>query len=367
MTEKRLRRRRRLALESLERRDVPATWGIPWADPQHLTISFAPDGTNVFGQPSTLFQTLNTQLGTGTWETTVLRAVQTWASKADINVGLVSDGGEPIGAAGAPEGDPRFGDIRISAAPLSSGVVAIGDPYDPSTGTLSGDVIINSNADFNPNDSGSYDLYTVLLHEFGHSFGFADSTSPSSFMYNVYQGPVSGLAPGAVPALQALYRRPGARPIGDRPRQSEEQQRRATPDEHPQSAGGRRPIRHALVEPGHRRLQVPAAGGRLLHGRDQRPGADGRDQPARPDGDGDQRLGPGARRGLGLRPARRRRLAPRQRDHPAGPVLRGRHRLARCLRRRRVLADRRADEPGHARQRPRRRTSTTRPAYSTRR
>jgi hypothetical protein len=197
-------------MEGLETRDLPATWGIPWADPQHLTISFAPDGTSAFGQPSTLFHQLNGQLGTGTWESTILRAVQTWASEGDINVGLVSDGGEPIGTAGAAQGDPRFGDIRISAAPLSPGVVAIGTPYDPSTGTLSGDIIINSNADFNPSDPGSYDLYSVVLHEAGHVFGFADSPTPSSFMYNVYQGPVAGLAPGAVPALQALYGAPVA-------------------------------------------------------------------------------------------------------------------------------------------------------------
>jgi hypothetical protein len=197
-------------MEGLEMRDLPATWGIPWADPQHLTMSFAPDGTNAFGQPSTLFHQLNGQLGTGTWESTILRAVQTWASEGDINVGLVSDGGEPIGTAGAAQGDPRFGDIRISAAPLSPGVVAVGTPYDPSTGTLSGDIIINSNADFNPSDPGSYDLYTVVLHEAGHVFGFADSPDPSSFMYNVYQGPVTGPAPGAVAALQALYGAPVA-------------------------------------------------------------------------------------------------------------------------------------------------------------
>lgn len=206
---KRFRRGRRPRIEALEARDLPATWGIPWADPQHLTLSFAPDGTNTFGQPSTLFRTLNGQLGSGTWETTVLKAVQTWASNANIDVGVVSDGGEAIGTAGAPEGDPRFGDIRISAAPMAAGVVAVGTPYDPSTGTLSGDVILNSNADFNPGDSGSYDLYTVLVHEFGHTFGFADNyTDPSSFMYNVYGGPVSGLAPGAIPALQALYGAP---------------------------------------------------------------------------------------------------------------------------------------------------------------
>lgn len=208
MPRKRSRRRNRPVFESLEARDLPATWGIPWADPQHLTMSLAPDGTNVFGQSNTLFGTLNAQLGAGTWEATILKAVQTWASSANINVGLVSDGGEPIGVAGAAEGDPRFGDIRISAAPMAPGVVAVGTPYDPSTGTLSGDIILNSNADFNTMDSGSYDLYTVVLHEAGHAFGFADSSDPSSFMYNVYGGPVTGLAPGAVPALQALYGAP---------------------------------------------------------------------------------------------------------------------------------------------------------------
>ena len=144
----------------------------------------------------------------GTWEATILRAVQTWASEGDINVGLVSDGGEAIGTAGPAQGDPRFGDIRISAAPMAAGVLAVGTPYDPSTGTLSGDIILNSNVDFDTMDSGSYDLYSVVLHEAGHSFGFADSSDPSSFMYNVYGGPVTGLAPGAVPALQALYGAP---------------------------------------------------------------------------------------------------------------------------------------------------------------
>lgn len=216
MRKRRSRRHNRPAMEGLEKRDLPATWGIPWADPQHLTASFAPDGTNVMGQASTLFQKLDSQLGAGKWEAAILRAVETWASEADINVGLVSDSGQAIGVAGPAQGDARFGDIRISAAPMAPGVVAVGTPYDPSTGTLSGDIILNSNADFDAADSGSYDLYTVVLHEAGHVFGFADSPDPSSFMYDVYGGPVSGLAPGAAQALQALYGAPapGASEIG---------------------------------------------------------------------------------------------------------------------------------------------------------
>ncbi|HEY2155610.1 MAG TPA: hypothetical protein VGH33_08265, partial [Isosphaeraceae bacterium] len=94
MSKRRWKRRNRPAMEGLEKRDLPATWGIPWADAQHLTVSFAPDGTSAFGQSSTLFQRLNGELGGGNWEATILRAVQTWASEGDVNVGLVSDGGE---------------------------------------------------------------------------------------------------------------------------------------------------------------------------------------------------------------------------------------------------------------------------------
>ncbi len=106
---------------------------------------------------------------------------------------------------GPAQGDARFGDVRIAAEPLPADVVAITTPHNPAYGTMSGDIVLNSNLDFNPKDLGSYDLYTVALHEAGHVFGFADSPDPANFMYNVYQGPQAGLRAGAVPALQALY------------------------------------------------------------------------------------------------------------------------------------------------------------------
>lgn len=65
-------RRTRLHLEHLEDRCVPAVFGNPWPDPGHLTISFAPDGTNVNGYSSNLFQDMNATYGSG-WQLAVLR------------------------------------------------------------------------------------------------------------------------------------------------------------------------------------------------------------------------------------------------------------------------------------------------------
>jgi len=46
-----------LRLERLEARDVPALFGVPWADHNiSISISFVPDGTAVNGQPSSLNQ-----------------------------------------------------------------------------------------------------------------------------------------------------------------------------------------------------------------------------------------------------------------------------------------------------------------------
>src|ERR1700751_5339129 len=107
----------RLVVEQLEDRLAPAIYGTPWPDPEHLTLSFAPDTTLGGTSASNLSQTLNAVAPTSTWEREILRAFQTWAVNANINLAVVSDGGQPLGSAGAVQGDPRFGDIRIAATP----------------------------------------------------------------------------------------------------------------------------------------------------------------------------------------------------------------------------------------------------------
>jgi Matrixin len=201
----------RLSVEHLEDRLTP-TWGVPWYNPSSLTLSFVPDGTDVSGSPSTLSSLLGPN--SAAWEREILRAFQTWAIQTNINIGVVADDGEPLGTPGLAEGDPRFGDIRIAARPLSTtaGTVDLADTvgFDPSGGTWSGDLVFNSLFPIGIGDipGSQFDLYTVALHEAGHSFGFGDNPNdPNSVLYPGYV-PRTGLAPEDIAAIQSLYGAP---------------------------------------------------------------------------------------------------------------------------------------------------------------
>lgn len=112
-----MKRNRRLKLEELESRTVMATFGVPWHDPSHLSLSLLPDGTPIAGHESELFSALDSQQPQSTWQRTVLTAFQTWAEHANLNFGFRADDGTALGAPGLPQGDPRFGDIRIGVRP----------------------------------------------------------------------------------------------------------------------------------------------------------------------------------------------------------------------------------------------------------
>src|SRR5215213_5704375 len=113
-----MRRNLRLHFDSLEDRQVPATFGIPWADSMHLTVSFAPDGTDIDGTASNLFQAMQRVDPTGAWRRDVLRAIQAWSNVTNINVGVTADSGEALGTTAPMDGSANFGTIRIAAKPL---------------------------------------------------------------------------------------------------------------------------------------------------------------------------------------------------------------------------------------------------------
>jgi hypothetical protein len=191
----------------LEDRTAPAIFGQPWATPTHLTLSFAPDGTPIGSQVSDLFKTLNAIEPTASWQQTILEAVQAWASQTGrLNVGLVSDGGEPFGTPALNAGDTRFGDIRVGAVAMGQDSSAISFPPDPYfAGFWSGDIILNDSVTANASPS---DLYAIMLHELGHSFALPDSTDPTSVMCEQPAPHASQLAPSDVSAIQALYGTP---------------------------------------------------------------------------------------------------------------------------------------------------------------
>src|SRR5438270_4893875 len=193
-------RRRPLTLEHLEDRAVPATFGIAWHDANHLTLSFAPDGTPIAGHQSNLFQFLDSQIGPGAWQRDLLRAFQTWAVAANINIGVVDDGGQPFGVAGPEQHDPRFGDVRIGAQSMSPDALSISVPPGPAlSGTLSGDVFVNSAAAVDGTN-----LFPIMLHEAGHALGLGDSGDPLSPLYPHFNLNRQ-LTAGDVAAIQSLY------------------------------------------------------------------------------------------------------------------------------------------------------------------
>jgi hypothetical protein len=197
----------RLSIENLEERLAPSTSGVAWPDGSHLTLSFVPDGTRVGNYHSNLFATLNRTGSMTAWQQTILRAFQTWAAPANLNVGVVADGGQDLGTSGPVQGDSRFGDIRIAAAPLAAGTLMTNTQFQWSGTTWSGDVVVNSSYLFSLGGGGStFDLFTAMLNESGNVFGVLDShTDTASAAYYQYSGVKTGLDANDLADIRSLY------------------------------------------------------------------------------------------------------------------------------------------------------------------
>jgi len=184
--------------------------GDKWTYSSRITYSFMPDGTTIGGVPSALFQTLNANYPTATWEQQIEQAASLWENVTNANLARVSDGGQAVGVSGNQQDDPRFGDIRIGAIPLASGVLAMTFLPPPANGgTDAGDILLNSNVNWQINSN--YDLMTVVAHEFGHALGLGDeSTDSSAEMYGTYNAIKQALDSDDIAGIQSIY---GTRPF----------------------------------------------------------------------------------------------------------------------------------------------------------
>ncbi|MFZ5831091.1 MAG: matrixin family metalloprotease [Planctomycetota bacterium] len=189
-----------LRFEGLEERLVMyALTGYSWAD-HNVSASFLPDGTTSEGYVSNLYAELDAIASPEVWQREFARALQTWANVADLNFHFVADSGVASGTSGLAQGDSRFGDIRLGAHPLNSYVAYA--YYPSSYYTIGGDITLNPNYDFHVGTH--LDLFSVLVHESGHSLGL-DHSSTGTIMDPYIRGVYSALTADDIAGIQAIY------------------------------------------------------------------------------------------------------------------------------------------------------------------
>ena len=198
----------RPSVEGLEDRFLLyAANGGHWQYPVRITYSFAPDGTNIGGIPSTMNVALNSEgISTAAWQQAVSKAALLWEATANINLVQVSDNGAAFGdPAGNQQGDSHYGDIRFGGiGGLSPGTLAEAFLPPPiNGGSLAGDVVFNANQPWQVN--ADYDLQTVAEHEIGHALGLDHTTDSSAVMYPYYTGLNQNLAADDKAGIQSVY------------------------------------------------------------------------------------------------------------------------------------------------------------------
>ena len=179
--------------------------GTSWGNPSRITYSIAPDGVQWISGTNTINSTFNAKFGTGVWQREIARALATWEAAANINIVPVADGPYVENMPGLQQGDPRFGDIRIGGDVLTNDTQTLAQTYypPPMGSTAGGDVEINLGMSYAI--GGQFDLFSVVLHETGHSLGLAHTSNDQEVMRPVYGGVVNALSDGDLAGIQAIY------------------------------------------------------------------------------------------------------------------------------------------------------------------
>ncbi len=154
--------------------------GISRGDSITLTYSFAPDGTNIFGQGSSnLINFMNTRIGPGNWEPLFHTALSEWADISGLTfVREMNDDAKQISGGGFSGQLGVRGDIRIGGVYLDGNNGVLAYNYLPNGGDM---VIDTGDVGFFSSSFNNYiRLRNVVTHEAGHGIGLLHIESNSN-------------------------------------------------------------------------------------------------------------------------------------------------------------------------------------------
>jgi hypothetical protein len=206
--DRKTRRHARPLLEPLEDRLLLySTSGAAWPFPARITFSVVPDGTSIGGTPSNLYSTLSARFAPSVWSTALFEAAAVWEQIANINLVPVNDNGAAFNSGLYQQGDPNFGDIRISGIPNGLGVGTLAYTFLPppiNGASGAGDTVYNSSQTYQMNGT-NYDLLTIAIHEFGYALGMGPSTINTAVMYGNYNTLKQSLTTDDISGIDSIY------------------------------------------------------------------------------------------------------------------------------------------------------------------
>ncbi len=184
--------------------------GVKWGDPMlgtGATISWSIIDTvvacdsSIISCDETTVTPLSDFMPTG-FENEIRRAFDTWSAAADITFIEMADGG---GAFSGSEASSFVADIRLGGMAIDGPSNTLGYAYYPYSilySSVAGDMLLDSAETFSIGSG--IDIFSLILHELGHSLGLGHSEDSDAIMYPWY-GFDTELHPDDIAGIQQIY------------------------------------------------------------------------------------------------------------------------------------------------------------------